>query len=71
LQAMITDPGHRVNCSRWGSTRQRMRHWACCLAVPGWMGPTLLGTTRLSFLRRLSSCYAESVSWVDHRGCWA
>jgi hypothetical protein len=36
-------PGHRINCSLWGSTLQRTRHPACCLAGPGWMGPTPVG----------------------------
>ena len=62
-------PGHRINYSRWGLILQRTRHQAYCLAAPGWMGPHHLGTTRLIFLRRLSSCCAGSVWWVHHRGC--
>ena len=55
-------PGHRIKYWLWGSTRQQMRQRVCCLAAPGWMGPRRLGTTQLSFLRRLSSCCAGFVS---------
>ena len=53
--------GRRVSYWRWGSTLLRMRHWACCLAAPGWMGPHRLGTTQLIFWRRRISCCAGSV----------
>jgi len=59
---MYPVPGHRINYWLWGSTLLRMRHRVCCLAAPGWMGPHQLGTTQLSFLRRLSSCCAGFVS---------
>jgi hypothetical protein len=61
--------GHRVSYWRWGLILQLTRHQACCLAVPGWMGPHHLGATRLIFWRRLSSCCGGSVWWVHHRGC--
>jgi hypothetical protein len=38
--------GHHINYSRWGSTPPRMRHWACYLVAPGWMGPTPVGQGR-------------------------
>jgi hypothetical protein len=31
-------PGHRISYSLWG-----LRHQACCLAAPGWIGPHLFG----------------------------
>jgi hypothetical protein len=46
-----------------GSTLQWTRRWACCLAAPGWMVPAPVGTTQLSFSRRLSSCCGGFVSW--------
>jgi hypothetical protein len=44
-------PGHRTNCSLWGSTLQRTRYPACCFAWPSLMAPRQLRKTQRSRLK--------------------